>query len=137
MYRYSESDTDFIMIDGRNVEIPRFRRRDDVHTLCLLHGAVGLAILTDPADSASADYCLEFFGLDGVKAQPTKSVQMCSVAFADLLGIKPFHTQRYAFMDDAGIHNASIMSHLGECKAVKVDKSSRAGSTLCLGELEI
>jgi len=137
MYRYSESEHDFIMIDGRNVEIPRFRRRSDVHTLCLLHGADGIAILNEPAAGTGADFCLEFFAADGSKTIPPKSVQACSVAFADLLGILPFHSQNYKFSDESGVHDAMIMSHLGECKVVKIDKNKEPASALCLGELEI
>lgn len=134
MYRYSESDHEFIMVDGRHVDIPRFRKRSDVHALCMLHEVEGIAILDE---AEGADYSLEYHAADGSRTMPPLEVQRCSVAFADLLGIKPFHTQNYTFAADDGAHDAMIMSHLGECKVVKLDRAAKAGSTLCEGEVEI
>lgn len=148
MYRYSEGESSFIMIDGRDVEIPRFRTPNAVHALCLINDAAGIVIMDYPADSDAADFRMEFYGADGTQhgLEPhdtegslegmVRSAAMCAVAFADLLGIKPFHSKEYRFEAADGIHDAFIDSHLGECKMVRLDLDTDAGATLCEGEFE-
>lgn len=128
------------MVDGRNVELPRFRKAQDIHTLCLLHDVDGIAIINEASSRTSgafpgnglydvsgictngaqtdgaigngcdkgvngipengtimaADFRLEIYDRSG-KAVWNPAAARCSVAFADLLGVKPFHTQDYAF----------------------------------------
>lgn len=134
MYRYSEGESAFIMIDGRDVEIPRFRTRKAIHALCLINGTVGIVIMDHPTDSDAADFRMDFYGADGKLKGMDRSAAMCAVAFADLLGIKPFHSKEYRFEAADGIHEAFIDSHLGECKEVRLDSDPAAGSTLCEGE---
>jgi len=131
MYRYSEDELSFIMIDGRDVEIPRFRKRNDAHAMCLLHGTDGIVILDK---SEKADFLIEFVGADGVAADAPDGARRCAVAFADLVGVKPFHTKEYSFEASGSTHDALILSHLGECKVVKIGDCE--GSALCEGELE-
>lgn len=131
IYRYSRGDDSFLMIDGRNVEVPRFRKSREVHSLCLLHNTSGLAIIND---SQSADYSLEFYNADGAPGF-CKAAAECSVAYADLLGVKPFHSQDYCFEAGGQLHSARILAHLGECKTISLDNEP-AADVLCLGELD-
>ena len=129
MYRYSEGEKSFIMIDGRDVEIPRFRKSETVHSLCLIHDVDGIAILDK---SCKADFSLEFFGADVVPA----CFREDAVAFADLVGIKAFHSKEYTFEFSGAVHNAIISSHLGECKEITLSESGYHASAICEGELE-
>ena len=124
MYRYSGAGNSFILIDGRNVDVSRYRRRDAVHNLCLLHGTDGLMILSA---SQEADFKMEYFNPDGSGGMMCGNGGRCIVAFADLLGVKPFHTRDYAFEAPDGIHKASILSHLGECKVIRLGMSDVTG----------
>lgn len=130
IYRYSEGEHSFMMIDGRDVDIPRFRKPREVHSLCLLHGVDGLAIVNK---SELADFKLEFFPFRN-PSQLSLCAAACSVAFADLLGVKPFHSQDYRVEFDGTVLDAQILSHLGECKQVRLQ--SREFSSLCEGEIE-
>ena len=93
MYRYSEGENSYILIDGRDVEIPRFRKSGTVHSLCLFHNVNGIGIL-DKSDKA--DFSLEFYGSDGMPhAMPADAIAgasdtvtgaaVCAVAFAVVL----------------------------------------------------
>ena len=118
MYRYSGAGNSFIVIDGRNVDVSRFRKRDTVHSLCLFNGTDGLMILDS---SEKADFSMEYYNSDGSSGMMCGNGGRCIVAFADLLGVKPFHTQDYVFEAPDGIHRAMILSHLGECKVVRLE----------------
>lgn len=144
IYKYSEDQRQFLMVDGRNVEVPRFRKKADIHSLCLLHQTDAIAIIDEASASADssvnantnarADYKLECYSAAG---EPIfdEAVARCSVAFADLLGVKPFHTQDYT-LECMGIsHSAHISVHLGESKSISLD-GGPIHSTLCLGELD-
>lgn len=132
IYKYSEDQRQFLMVDGRNVEVPRFRKKADIHSLCLLHQTDAIAIIDEA--SASADYKLECYSAAG---EPIfdEAVARCSVAFADLLGVKPFHTQDYTLECMGTSHSAHISVHLGESKSISLD-GGPIHSTLCLGELD-
>lgn len=136
MYRYSEAEESFIMIDGRDVDIPRFRTRKDIHALCLMNDACGIVIMNHPTEKEESDFRMEFYGADGVPGGMNRSAARCAVAFADLLGIKPFHSKEYRFEAADGLHEAFIDSHLGECKMVRLDSDPDAEATLCEGEFE-
>lgn len=132
------------MVDGRNVEVPRFRKKADIHSLCLLHQTDAIAIIDEASASADssvnanaytrADYKLECYSAAG---EPIfdEAVARCSVAFADLLGVKPFHTQDYTLECMGTSHSAHISVHLGESKSISLD-GGPIHSTLCLGELD-
>lgn len=144
IYKYSEGQRQFLMVDGRNVEVPRFRKKADIHSLCLLHQTDAIAIIDDASASADssvnanaytcADYILECYSAAG---EPIfdEAVTRCSVAFADLLGVKPFHTQDYTLECMGTSHSAHISVHLGESKSISLD-GGPIHSTLCLGELD-
>lgn len=133
MYRYSEGDRSFILVDGRNVEVRRFREKGTVHSLCLMDGADALAIVDN---SEKADFRMECYGADGLRNGMDEAAAVCCVAFADLLGVKPFHTAEYSIETPQGIVEADILSHLGECKTVKLNDSGYTGSAICEGQYE-
>lgn len=132
IYKYSAGSGNFIMVDGRDVEVPRFRKPAEVHSLCLIHQADGLVILDH---SAAADFKMEFRGSAECPPSLVREASACAVAYADLLGVKPFHTQDYTFEIDGTVHAAVIASHLGECKEVSLSGAPSI-PCLCLGELE-
>ena len=138
MYRYSEDGKSFIMVDGRDVDVPRFRSPRGVHELCLVHSVDGIGVLDR---SESADYALTFLGSDGRSGsgRTLSGALLCSVAFADLVGVKAFHSTDYSVEGPDGVIAARILSHLGECKVVSICGQSLpelTGSTVCEGEVE-
>lgn len=132
MYRYTAGDESLVAIDGRDVMIPRFRDRRTVHALCLINRLDGIVIVDK---SEKADFLLEYRPKDGNASCPTEHARRCSVAFADLLGVKPFHTKEYTLEDQNGIHSASILSHLGESKTITID-GGPSDDIVCEGEFE-
>lgn len=140
MYRYSEGEKSFILVDGRDAEIPRFRRSGTVHSICLIHAADAIVILDK---CARADFSLEIYCSDGSAqsaggspASLDGSAAACAVAFADLVGIKPFHSTDYTFRWAGTVFNAKITSHLGECKEVILSEPLFKGAAVCEGPLE-
>lgn len=132
MYVYTAGDEKFVAIDGRDVMIPRFRDRRTTHALCLMNGLDGTLVLSN-ADEV--DFRLEYRSKDGRETEPSQAARRCAVAFADLLGVRPFHTRDYSFSDIGGRHSACIQSHLGESKEVTID-SLLPESVICEGEFE-
>lgn len=133
IYRYNVEDESYLAVDGRDVTIPRFRDRRTVHALCMMNSLDGVIIL-DKSDKA--DFSLEFYGKDGNPADAPTSCACVSVAFADLLGVKPFHSKDYTLQTrDGAIHQASINSHLGECKMVQL-QGTEPLSVMCDGEFD-
>lgn len=132
IYEYSTPDHGFVIIDGRDVSVPRFRKEREAHSLCLVHQVDGLVIVDH---SAAADFSLELHCGNCSPDSVAEDAGACAVAFADLLGVKPFHTKEYTFEMNGDVHSAFIGSHLGECKEVGVDGGSPV-HTLCLGPLE-
>lgn len=132
IYKYSSPSHTFVMVDGRDVEIPRFRKPAEVHALCLVH-EVDAFVIVDHCESA--DFEMEIICGNSSACESKEEAGACAVAFADLLGIKPFHTQDYTFSLDGVRHNAFISSHLGECKEVSIDGRALI-PCLCMGKLE-
>lgn len=130
MYLYSENENPFILVDGRDVDVSRFRKRDTVHSLCLINGVCGLAVI-DKSDRA--DFRMDCFGPDGLPSGDCLGAGMCAVAFADLLGIRPFHSKEYTLEVAGKVHEAVIESHLGECKVIRIGET--ASPVLCLGSM--
>lgn len=118
MFRYSGAGNSFIAIDGRDTDVSRFRERRVIHMLCLANGTDGLMILDK---SGTADFKMEFFNPDGSSGMMCGNGGRCIVAFADFLGVKPFHSADYTFEAPDGIHNAQILSQLGDCKMVRLE----------------
>ena len=148
MYRYVEDGKSFILVDGRDVDVPRLRSPRSVHDLCLVHGVDGIGVL-DRSDRA--DFRAGFLDADGrpLQGRILDGAVMCSVAFADLVGVKPFHSTEYTVEEGGRLLPARILSHLGECKVVELSGTRHAfcgipadnsgpltGDTLCQGEVE-
>lgn len=123
LYRYSGAGNSFVVVDARNIDASRYKRKDIVHTLCLLHGTDGLMVLES---SKAADFRMEYFNSDGSGGMLCGNGGRCIVAFADLLGVKPFHSTEYRFEAADGIHRAEILSHLGECKVIRLEMNDVA-----------
>ena len=117
-YRYSGAGNSFVVIDGRSVDTSRFKKTAMVHALCMQYGTDGLMILEN---SDKADFLMTYFNSDGSGGMMCGNGGRCIVAFADLLGVKPFHSRDYTFEAPDGIHHAEILSHLGECKIVRLE----------------
>ncbi len=117
LYRYSGAGNTFVVVDGRNLDVSRFRKPDFVHTFCMLNGTDALMVLDN---SRKADFRMEYFNSDGSGGMMCGNGGRCIVAFADYLGVKPFHSRDYIFEAPDGLHRAEILSHLGECKTVRL-----------------
>jgi len=128
---YQVLDRHFILVDGRVLDVTRFRKRELVHALCLANGAEGLAIVEN---SDAADFGVTAFGRDGLSVPATPALLASTVAFADVLGVKPFHTRDYTVENSGSVHTALISSHLGETKQVSIDGSAPI-EVLNLGDL--
>ena len=133
IYRYNVGDESYLAIDGRDVTIPRFRDRRTVHALCMMNALDGVVILDKGNE---ADFSMECYGRDGNPADATPSCACTAVAFADLLGVKPFHSKEYTLQtSDGAIHHAGINSHLGELKIVEFDDAGPL-DVICDGEFD-
>ena len=131
MYRYSGAELSYMMVDARDAEVPRFRNRSTVHALCLINAVDGLVIINR---SDIADFLMELYGTDGRPADLSADAARCAVAYADLLGVKPFHTQDYVFEFGAQRFEARIEVHLGESKTVRF--LGEEGTVFCEGEID-
>lgn len=117
-YKYSGAGNTFVVIDGRTIDASRFKKKDVVHALCMEHGTDGLMVLEN---SDKADFRMSYFNPDGTGGMMCGNGGRCIVAFADVVGVKPFHSKEYTFEAADGIHHAEILSHLGECKQVRLE----------------
>ena len=130
-YRYSGAGNSFVTIDGRTSDASRFKRREVVHALCLQYGTDGLMVLENSKD---ADFRMDYFNSDGSGGMMCGNGGRCIVAFADLLGVKPFHSRDYVFEAADGLHHAQILSHLGESKTVRLQmKDVKSAEEACGG----
>lgn len=143
IYKYSAQSRSYIMIDGRDVEIPRFRNARTVSDLCVVNGVDGVVVIDR---SELADFCLTLRDRSGSEIVPgtdgsgaaachDSGAAACAVAFADLLGVKAFHTQNYTFEWKGAVFEAYIASHLGEVKEVSLNGAD-AVSALCEGLMD-
>lgn len=135
IYKYSAQSRSYIMIDGRDVEIPRFRNARTVSDLCVVNGVDGVVVIDR---SELADFCLTLRDRSGSEIVPGtdgSGAAACAVAFADLLGVKAFHTQNYTFEWKGALFEAYIASHLGEVKEVSLNGAD-AVSALCEGLMD-
>lgn len=129
-YKYSGAGNTFVVIDGRKTDVSRFRRKDVIHALCLQYETDGLMILDD---SESADFKMEYFNSDGSGGMMCGNGGRCIVAFADVVGVKPFHSKEYIFEAADGLHKAEILSHLGEVKIVRLQMKDVYGAEEIMG----
>ncbi len=132
IYSYSEGENNFLMVDGRQNDVSRFCKSKTVQSLCCMHAMDGVAVLKE---SEAADFRVEYLDAQG-GIQKRESAILCTVAFADLLGVKPFHSKNYLVEVDGSVLNTEILSHLGECKLVHILQNNITGSAICEGEME-
>lgn len=130
-YEYKASDKHYLLIDGRQLNVDRFKRRDMAHALCLQYGTDAMAVVEE---SVTADFGISSFDADGTASEASAPLLACAVAFADVLGVKPFHTKDYTVSDATSVHTACINSHLGETKMVTIDGAPQI-EALNLGDL--
>ena len=151
MYRYTDSAENpsdslpYILIDGMNSDVSRFTRKRVCHDLCVMSGAAGIAVLkkSDGCDFDLLFYCSDALpsshdsslspGSDGLREAPF-GVAICAVAFADLLGIKAFHSRDWTFRWGETVFGACIDSQSGDCKSVRIFPHSPGSSDAGHGE---
>ena len=106
IYKMSGAGNDFVVLDGRGVDVSEFRRPERIAELCREYRTDGLMIL----DNGDADFQMEFFNPDGSGGMMCGNGGRCIVAFADWLGIAPSAPDRYTFLAPDGLHTAEILS---------------------------
>jgi len=109
LYKMSGAGNDFVVLDGRGVDVSEFRRPERIAELCREYRTDGLMIL----DNGDADFQMEFFNPDGSGGMMCGNGGRCIVAFADWLGITPSAPDRYTFLAPDGLHSAEILSRPG------------------------
>ena len=107
LYKFSGAGNDFVLVDGREGGVERFRETETIGELCRRFATDGLMILGE--GSAETDFSMEFFNPDGTGGMMCGNGGRCIVAFASMLGIKPAG-DCYVFMAGDGIHTAKILS---------------------------
>lgn len=106
LYKMSGAGNDFVVLDGRGVDVSGFRRPERIAELCREYRTDGLMIL----DNGDADFRMEFFNPDGSGGMMCGNGGRCIVAFADWLGITPSAPDHYTFLAPDGLHTAEILS---------------------------
>ena len=106
IYKMSGAGNDFVVLDGRSIDVSEFRRPKRIAELCREYRTDGLMIL----DNGDADFQMEFFNPDGSGGMMCGNGGRCIVAFADWLGIAPSAPDRYTFLAPDGLHTAEILS---------------------------
>ncbi len=109
LYKMSGAGNDFVVLDGRGVDVSGFRRPERIAELCREYRTDGLMIL----DNGDADFRMEFYNPDGSGGMMCGNGGRCIVAFADWLGIAPSAPNRYSFLAPDGLHTAEILSRPG------------------------
>ena len=107
IFKMSGAGNDFVVLDGRGVDVSEFRKTERIREVCAEFRTDGLMIL-DVSDSA--DFRMEFFNPDGSGGMMCGNGGRCIVAFADWLGIKPADGHTYSFLAPDGIHLAEILA---------------------------
>ena len=106
LYKMSGAGNDFVVLDGRGVDVSEFRRPERIAELCREYRTDGLMIL----DNGDADFRMEFYNPDGSGGMMCGNGGRCIVAFADWLGIAPSTPDHYTFLAPDGLHTAEILS---------------------------
>ena len=107
LYRMSGAGNDFVVLDGRGVDVSGFRQPERIAGLCREYRTDGLMILG--AGGAGMDFGMEFYNPDGSGGMMCGNGGRCIVAFADWLGIKPSAPDHYTFLAPDGLHSAEIL----------------------------
>ena len=105
--KMSGAGNDFVVLDGRGVDVSEFRKTERIREVCAEFRTDGLMIL-DVSDSA--DFRMEFYNPDGSGGMMCGNGGRCIVAFADFLGITPADGHTYRFLAPDGIHLAEILA---------------------------
>lgn len=106
LYHFTGAGNDFVVLDGRGVDMAAFRETGRIQALCRQYGTDGLMILdTDP----EVDFSMDFFNPDGSGGMMCGNGGRCIVAFANWLGIKPASGDEYLFRAPDGLHRAVIL----------------------------
>ena len=106
LFHFTGAGNDFVVLDGRGVDMAAFRETGCIQALCRQYGTDGLMILdTDP----EVDFSMDFFNPDGSGGMMCGNGGRCIVAFADWLGIKPASGDEYLFRAPDGLHRAVIL----------------------------
>jgi diaminopimelate epimerase len=117
LYKFSGAGNDFVLVDGREGDVERFREKETIGELCRRFSTDGLMILGNAAPAGEpgnaktvpeTDFSMEFFNPDGTGGMMCGNGGRCIVAFADMLGIKP-SGDCYVFMAGDGLHTAKIL----------------------------
>ncbi len=106
LYKMSGAGNDFVVLDGRGVDVSEFRRPERIAELCREYHTDGLMIL----DNGDADFRMEFYNPDGSGGMMCGNGGRCIVAFADWLGIAPSTPDHYTFLAPDGLHSADILA---------------------------
>ena len=106
LYKMSGAGNDFVVLDGRGIDVSGFRRPERIAELCREYRTDGLMIL----DDGEADFRMEFFNPDGSGGMMCGNGGRCIVAFADWLGITPSAPDHYTFLAPDGLHSADILA---------------------------
>lgn len=103
--KYHGTGNDFIMIDGRELDLSRFTN-SLIEKMCNRHlgiGADGLIILSP---SSVADFKMDFFNSDGYPGSMCGNGGRCLVSYANKIGVI---NQVCSFEAPDGMHTASIL----------------------------
>ena len=106
LYKMSGAGNDFVVLDGRGVDVSGFRQPERIAELCREYRTDGLMIL----DNGGADFRMEFYNPDGSGGMMCGNGGRCIVAFADWLGIAPSTPDHYTFLAPDGLHSADILA---------------------------
>ena len=117
IFKMSGAGNDFVVLDGRGVDVSEFRRTERIREVCAEFRTDGLMILEGSAD---ADFRMEFFNPDGSGGMMCGNGGRCIVAFADWLGIAPADGRTYHFLAPDGPHTAEILSKTEKGWTVKL-----------------
>ena len=111
LYKMSGAGNDFVVLDGRGVDVGEFRVASRISELCAEFRTDGLMIL-DAAqpEELQADFRMEFYNPDGSGGMMCGNGGRCIVAFADWLGVAPSAPDHYHFLAPDGPHDAVILA---------------------------
>lgn len=129
LYKMSGAGNDFVVLDGRSIDVSEFRRPKRIAELCREYRTDGLMIL----DDGDADFRMEFYNPDGSGGMMCGNGGRCIVAFADWLGIAPSAPDRYTFLAPDGLHSAEILSRINDVWTVKLKMIDVEGVSEMLG----
>ena len=129
LYKMSGAGNDFVVLDGRGVDVSGFRRPERIAELCREYRTDGLMIL----DNGDADFRMEFYNPDGSGGMMCGNGGRCIVAFADWLGIVPSAHDHYTFLAPDGLHSADILARPSNGWTVKLKMIDVEGVSEVLG----